>query len=85
MPLQKNIFGHDEPPRRMGFDNSVPNGYADRPGTGPAGETCKSCRHYHVREGRYRKCLLMRSTWSASTATDIRAGSPACSKWESQS
>jgi hypothetical protein len=64
-------------------------GYAATPGTGPAGETCKSCLHYsHNRgsEGRSRKkfpkCGLMRALWTNGPGTDIKASSPACSKFE---
>lgn len=59
--------------------------YADVPGTGPAGETCKTCKHYHRKEmGKvYRKCELMRAHWTGGGGTDILASAPACSKWES--
>lgn len=63
-----------------------PRGYADRPGTGPKGETCKTCRHYTrtaTRSGKeFRKCLLMRAAWTHGPGTDIKAGAPACQKWE---
>ena len=59
-------------------------GYAARPGTGPEGETCKTCEHY-VRvsyHGKlWRKCFLMRRFWTHGPGTDIKAGSPACRKW----
>jgi hypothetical protein len=62
-----------------------PNGYMSIPGTGPQGETCKSCRH-SLRMGSarraYYKCALLRHAWTCSTRTDILAGSPACNKWE---
>lgn len=59
-------------------------GHAAPPGTGPAGETCKTCQHYaHVQHASsYRKCGLMRARWTGGPGTDIRAGDPACSKWE---
>ena len=60
-------------------------GYAATPGTGPVGETCRSCQHYTHNDTRtarlYRKCALMRSTWTGGPGTDIKASSPACSKW----
>lgn len=66
--------------------STKPNGYADRPGTGPPGETCRSCRHRKENENRtartYWKCGLMRHVWTGGAGTDIKAGSPACSKWE---
>jgi hypothetical protein len=64
-----------------------PRGYADRPGTGPAGETCKSCCHsYHGGTGRggYPKCELTRACHTSSRRTDILMGAPACSKWASK-
>lgn len=59
-------------------------GHAWKPGTGPAGETCKTCEHYVIRRysKTYRKCGLMRAQWTAGPGTDIRASDPACKKWE---
>jgi len=65
-------------------------GYAARPGTGPVGETCRSCTHYtHQRNSKgrgaaYPKCGLMRALWSHGPGTDIRAKSLACEKWETR-
>lgn len=58
-----------------------PNGYAKPPGSGPAGETCKTCLHayYHERTKRYWKCGLVKPT--SGPGTDIRLKSPACSMW----
>jgi hypothetical protein len=60
------------------------NGYATVPGSGPAGETCKTCKHIvRLRYARvYRKCGLMRSFWTHGPGTDIEARSPACRRWE---
>lgn len=68
-------------PKRKGPE---PRGYAAAPGTGPAGETCGSCRHHAVRHlaGTYHKCRLMEAIWTGGGSTDIRARSPACSRWE---
>lgn len=64
-----------------------PRGGADRPGTGPKGETCGSCEHM-VRTGgghdRYPKCLLTRAAWTHGPRTDVRVRWPACSKWEAK-
>ncbi len=62
----------------------VRGGYGGIPGTGPKGETCKSC-YYRVRNvsgsGRvFQKCGLIR--WTHGAATDIRVKSPSCSKWK---
>jgi hypothetical protein len=59
-------------------------GYAALPGTGPAGETCKSCRHFsrHKQANTWFKCELMRALWTRGHGTDIKAGSPACRRWK---
>ena len=64
----------------------TPKGYAAVPGTGPAGETCKTCRHHtHVeRAKKYQKCALMRRLWTGGPGTDIKASSPACKRWEAK-
>lgn len=62
-----------------------PNGYPARPGTGPEGETCRSCAHYaRVNTGCniYRKCGVIMHRWTAGPGTDIKASSLACSFWE---
>lgn len=61
-------------------------GYADHPGTGPEGETCKSCQHLARVEyaNVYLKCALMRAKWTGGGGTDVKARAPACSKWESR-
>lgn len=61
-------------------------GYAARPGSGPEGERCNTCKHYWVSSnGRFRKCELIRRHWTNSYGTDILAKSPACKFWERQS
>lgn len=62
-------------------------GYADKPGSGPEGETCGSCQHaerveYHRKT--YRKCGMARNKWTHGTGSDIRLKSPACSLWEAK-
>lgn len=76
------------PDERKRMKNRVaaqPRGYAALPGTGPEGETCKSCRHI-VRLDEYakvyRKCGLVRDRWTHGPGTDIKAGKPACRRWE---
>lgn len=61
-----------------------PRGYAAAPGSGPAGETCKSCRHFVIKRMArdYRKCGLRRGQWTGGAGTDVKARAPACSKWE---
>jgi hypothetical protein len=62
-----------------------PKGYAWHPGTGPKGETCKTCKHYVRNEYHNKvhlKCGLMRAVWTHGPGSDILAGSPSCKKWE---
>lgn len=86
-----DLFGHPIPEKslppapgeRGKRKPTKPNGYAAVPGTGPAGETCRTCAYYRVGgRGRYRKCALERYRWTSGPGTDIRASSPACKKWE---
>ena len=53
-------------------------------GSGPVGETCKTCKHYTKVQwaNTYRKCGLMLAHWTKGPGTDIRAGWAACEKWE---
>lgn len=59
-------------------------GYAAIPGTGPDGETCKTCRHIYRNKmaKTYLKCSLMREHWTGGAGTDIKASAPACRRWE---
>ncbi|WP_375408557.1 hypothetical protein [uncultured Methylobacterium sp.] len=61
-----------------------PKGYAALPGTGPAGETCRSCAHLVRKEmaKTYLKCGLMRPHWTGGTGTDVLARAPACRNWK---
>lgn len=54
-------------------------------GTGPAGETCRTCRHYTRLQHHDRvhlKCGLMQAYWTHGPGSDIKAGWPACSQFE---
>ena len=66
----------------------VPKGYAATPGSGPQGESCKSCKHA-VGTGRtggrtYWKCELLRAHWTSGPGTDILLRSPACKHWQAE-
>lgn len=56
---------------------------ADRPGTGPAHATCKTCANRVRVEDSARafwKCNLV--VWSRGPATDLRLKDPACQFWK---
>ncbi|MDE2105414.1 MAG: hypothetical protein KGL39_49765 [Patescibacteria group bacterium] len=60
-------------------------GYAAAPGSGPQGETCRTCAHFVRRDGFakvYLKCGLMRAHWTGGAGTDVKAGAPACREWK---
>lgn len=63
-------------------------GYAAQPGTGPDGETCKTCAHARkCNEGgakQFYKCVLMERHWTGGYGTDILIKSPACMRWEAK-
>ena len=76
---------HPTTPEQRRARRKVDRAHAAPPGTGPLGETCRSCRHYerilsNVKV--YRKCGLMKATRTRGPGTDIRAHDAACRKWE---
>lgn len=82
MPL---VFGKDD--KRDFVLRKSPgkkNGYAAQPGTGPAGECCKTCAHLYRNKWAktYLKCDLMRAVWTGGAGTDVKASSPACRRFE---
>lgn len=62
----------------------LPSGHAARPGSGPKGETCRTCGHLtRIRRAKtYLKCMLMHEHWTGGGKTDVRAKDPACRLWE---
>jgi hypothetical protein len=71
----------------MGKMSHVPpkRGHAAPPGTGPAGETCKSCRYYlrvPYHDKVWLKCKMSIHRWTHGAGSDIRASDPACRCWE---
>ena len=69
-----------KPPARLA-------GYPATPGSGPTGESCRTCEHRAVVTGaarNYQKCALMRPHWTRGGGTDIKAGSPACSRYSKE-
>ena len=92
-----DLFGYSPPPDQAGAMTDVerkrmrrrayaiPRGHVMPSGTGPAGETCGSCRHLErVQPGVniFRKCGLNRAAWTHGPKSDVRARDAACSKWE---
>lgn len=71
-------------PRVLGRKDPVPAGYAGAPGSGPAGQTCKTCRHLfrNVQAKTYLKCDKNRANWTGGRKSDVLASSPACVHWE---
>lgn len=69
--------------RQMSRKGAQPKGYAMKPGTGPAGETCGSCAHLVRKQvsKTYLKCELARGIWTGGRGSDVLARSPACGKW----
>lgn len=62
-------------------------GFPARPGSGPAGETCRSCANcvrcpYHGKN--YYKCAILRHRWTSGPGTDIKLKSPACEWWKAK-
>ena len=62
------------------------HGHAAKPGTGPAGATCGTCRHratVKIRSRRrFQKCILIRKNWTNGPGTDIRCKDAACQFFE---
>lgn len=85
----RDMFGNevtvDEARRLMKNGAGQKRGYAAPPGTGPQGETCRSCLNYRSVNGgskSFPKCWLIRAMWTSGYGTDILAKAPACRKWE---
>jgi len=78
------LFGQEPDVPVRGKHYIRPDGYADVPGKGPAGQTCRTCR-FLTRVGRsrrYPKCELARAGWSSTRRTDVLVNSPACRLWQ---
>jgi hypothetical protein len=77
-----DLFGD---PVRPPVKGPIPAGYGGIPGTGPAGETCATCKHHYRKQmaSVYHKCLLAKHLWTGGTKSDIRVRTPACNRWES--
>lgn len=81
----KDLFGEEEPKTPPKKRPSWMCAYAALPGSGPIGESCRTCSNaYYVRPGhrKYYKCSLVLPT--SSINSDIRLKSPACSRWKGE-
>jgi hypothetical protein len=76
--MPADLFGEPASAPRKG---TQPRGYYQRPGSGPAGQTCATCDHA-LRAGGYAKCWRAKRIWTSSRRTDILLRSPACAGWE---
>jgi len=66
---------------------TLAKGYARRPGSGPPGETCKTCEFAVRVQGGSRnfyKCLIVRHRWTHGPGSDIKLKSPACEMWKAE-
>jgi hypothetical protein len=82
MSPETDLFGQEvvESTKRKTFAS----GYPRRPGSGPVGETCKTCgrcHRMHAGNKTFYKCGANQSNWTHSVNTDIRLKSPACLLW----
>jgi hypothetical protein len=81
-PEHRKLMSGDSRKRKP----TQPKGYAAAPGTGPEGKTCRDCQHKHTMSNTgaksWIKCDLMRAAWTHGPGSDIRAGSPACRRFE---
>ena len=77
-----SLFGWDEPMKPTKRKTGQPKGNAAPIGSGPKGETCRTCAHSRcVRLAKvYHKCALVKAT--GGPGTDIRLKWAACSRFE---
>lgn len=77
-----SLFGWEEPMKPQKAKRGQPKGNAAPIGSGPAGETCGSCKNAYCFEyaKRYWKCRLVKPT--GGPGTDIRLKWAACARWE---
>lgn len=82
--LLGNEISNEEALRILKRKTPQPRGYAQPPGSGPKGETCKTCKHIaRIRCSKtYIKCRLLEAGWTHGPGTDIKAKAPACRLWE---
>ena len=85
----KGLFGEIELPPEPKRDKrgrlpTKKRGHYAAPGTGPAGETCGTCKHIVGKQLSSKvvyKCGLARSIWTSGPGSDIRLKDAACGGW----
>ena len=82
-PASTSLFGWDQPllpPAKR--KSGQPKGNPSPIGSGPAGETCRSCAHAYCRSFAKTswKCGLVKAT--GGPGSDIRLKWAACSQWQ---
>lgn len=80
----KTQDGREVEVKKRGKHYVEPRGYYAPPGTGPAGETCSTCRHHTIKvySKRYHKCAKASALWTGGRASDILTKASACKGWE---
>ena len=78
-----SLFGDELPDAPPPKKTGQAKGYAAKPGTGPEGETCGTCKFIRTKDmaKRYHKCWHNRHNWTSGPGSDIRVRSPACGMW----
>lgn len=79
-----NLSGWNQPMQPRKAKQGQAKGNAAPIGSGPQGETCRTCIHAYCFEyaKRYWKCRLVKAT--GGPATDIRLKWAACSQWKAK-
>ena len=80
MPQQINLFT-GEPSRKTRSVLAPTDGYAARPGTGPAGMTCAQCVNFRRKAYKFKKACSFKCTLvtdDGTRKTDITKSMPAC-------
>ena len=75
----KDLFGNEIVPTARG--PKISYAHPDRPGTGPQGEACSTCKHVR-RVHRYFKCAVIVVNWTHGPGSDLCLSDKACSRWE---
>lgn len=80
-----SLFGWDQPMKpAIKAKRGQAKGSAAPIGSGPKGETCKTCQHAYCRKfaKTYWKCALVKAT--GGPGSDIRLQWAACSRWQAK-